>query len=206
MLDQKETELDLETILADEVQKIPGLTYIPNYLNIAEQNRLLKIVDQRVWSRELNRRMQQYGYTYYHQEGAIVSSSYIGDLPSWASCLAQQLARDFSTAIVPDQLLVNEYQPGQGCKSHIDCIPCFGETIFLLSLASSCVMEFTDSQTKKEIPILLLPGSLVILQKAARYLWRHGIADCKVDRYKGREFVRTRRVSLTFREVLFPHK
>jgi len=200
-----EVQSELEGFLESDVRRIPGMTYIDCYLNFEEQRQLLEIVDEQVWSRELQRRVQQYGYSYEHQDGSIVASNYLGVLPDWASSMAKRLASDFST-IVPDQLLVNEYQPGQGTKSHIDCIPCFGNTIFVLSFGSPCVMDFTDSQTVEQVSTLLLPGSLAILQGAARYRWLHGIAARKVDMYRGREFIRTRRVSLTFREVLFPHK
>lgn len=210
MLITNQTESNLKNVLELEVKKIPGMKYVADYLSVNQQEQLLNIIDQQSWSKELDRNIQQYGYTYQHSEtGAVVASKHLGNLPDWADCLAKQLARDFpltSTSQVLDQLLVNEYQPGQGCKSHIDCVPCFGNTIFLISLGSQCVIEFIHSQTKEQVPILLLPGSLVVLQGAARYTWRHGITSSKLDKYQGKEFVRSRRVSLTFREVLFPHK
>jgi alkylated DNA repair dioxygenase AlkB len=67
-------------------------------------------------------------------------------------------------------------------------------------------MDFTHSQTKEKASLLLYPGSLVVMQGAARYDWEHGIAARKKDKYKDREIVRSRRVSMTFREVLFPYK
>ena len=210
MLLPNETEVNQTNIIESEAKNISGMKYVADYLSVNQQEQLLEIVDQQPWSKESNRNIQQYGYTYKHSEtGAIVASKYLGNLPDWADFLAKQLARDFfvtPTSSVLDQLLVNEYQPGQGCKSHIDCIPCFGNTIFVLSLGSQCVIDFTHSQTKEQVPILLLPGSLVVLQGASRYSWLHGIASSKTDKYQGREFVRSRRVSLTFREVLFPHK
>ncbi len=67
-------------------------------------------------------------------------------------------------------------------------------------------MEFTHSQTQEKREILLLPGSLLVLQREARYLWQHSVAALNSDKYKGREFARSRRVSITFREAAFPHK
>ena len=75
-----------------------------------------------------------------------------------------------------------------------------------LSLGSRCVMNLTHAPTQTQIPFLLLPGSLIILQGVARYQWQHGIPPRKKDKYQGQELVRSRRVSLTFREVLFPYK
>jgi alkylated DNA repair dioxygenase AlkB len=75
-----------------------------------------------------------------------------------------------------------------------------------LSLMSACVMEFTHNQTRAKVNVLLESRSLVILQRVARYQWLHGVSPCKFDEYQGKEFARNRRVSLTFREALFPHK
>jgi alkylated DNA repair dioxygenase AlkB len=202
-------ELSPEVIRKAETIEIPGLAYIPHYLNSDEQNKLLNIIDQQLWSlesAESTRRIQQHGYRLDYEQGFLVASTYMGALPDWAGSIAERLYGDSLIATVPDQVTVNEYLPGQGVSSHTDCVTCFGSTIITLSLGSSCVMEFTHSQTKEKAEILLSPGSLLVSQGAARYVWQHSIAARKTDKYKGKEFVRTRRVSLTFREALFPHK
>jgi alkylated DNA repair dioxygenase AlkB len=208
MLSPDETELGLglEANLESDAIQIPGLTYLPHYITVDEQNKLINIIDQQEWSTKLRRRVQHYGYRYDYKNGSLASSSYLGDLPNWAGGIAKRLSDDGLTTKVPDQVIINEYEPGQGITSHIDCVPCFGKTIISLSLGSSCVMDFTHSQIKQKASILLLPRSLVVMQGAARYEWQHSIAARKKDKYKGRELVRTRRVSMTFREVLFPYK
>ncbi|HEY9653553.1 MAG TPA: alpha-ketoglutarate-dependent dioxygenase AlkB, partial [Coleofasciculaceae cyanobacterium] len=75
-----------------------------------------------------------------------------------------------------------------------------------LSLGSPCVMDFLHPKTQEKTQILLAPGCVLALQGDARYIWQHGIAARKKDNYHGREFVRNRRVSMIFREVLFPYK
>ncbi len=206
MLSPDETELGLEANLESDAIQIPGLTYLPHYITVDEQNKLINIIDQQEWSTKLRRRVQHYGYRYDYKNGSLASSSYLGDLPNWAGGIAKRLSDDGLTTKVPDQVIINEYEPGQGITSHVDCVPCFGKTIISLSLGSSCVMDFTHSQIKQKASILLLPRSLVVMQGAARYEWQHSIAARKKDKYKGRELVRTRRVSMTFREVLFPYK
>jgi alkylated DNA repair dioxygenase AlkB len=206
MLSPNQTELDLGNTLESDTRDIPGLTYIPEYINIDEQNQLLNIIDQQEWSTKLKRRVQHYGYRYDYKSGILASSSYLGSLPDWVQNIANRVFSDRLTAKLPDQVIINEYEPGQGITSHVDCIPCFGNTIISLSLGSPCVMDFIHSQTKEKASILLLPGSLIIMHKAARYDWQHSIAARKKDNYKGRKFIRTRRVSMTFREVLFPYK
>ncbi len=203
---KNETELALESNLNSDIQKVSGLTYIAGYISPEQQNQLLTIIDQQEWSLKAKRRIQQYGYQYDYKNGSFVSSNYLGALPDWIQSIANLLADDGLMANIPDQVIVNEYQPGQGIVSHIDCIPCFGKTIITLSLGSNCVIEFRHPQTQEKARILLHPGSLLIFQGVARYVWQHGIAARKRDNYQGREFDRTRRVSLTFREVLFPYK
>jgi alkylated DNA repair dioxygenase AlkB len=206
MLSSDETELDLENSLKSDALEIPGLAYIIDYITVEEQNQLLNLIDQQEWSTKLKRRVQHYGYRYEEKNGAFTSSSYLGALPDWLKSIASRLCVDGLTPKVPDQVIINEYEPGQGITSHLDCVPCFGNTIITLSLGSECVMDFTHSQTKEKAPILLSPGSVLVMQKAARHVWEHGIAARKKDMYKDREFVRSRRVSVTFREVVFPYK
>ena len=188
------------------IEKIYGLVYINDYINLDEQSQLLAIIDQQEWSSKTNRRVQHYGYQYDYKNGAFASAAYLGILPSWAQSLVNKFYSDGITANIFDQLIVNEYQPGQGIVNHTDCIPCFGNTIITLSLGSDCVMEFTHSRTAEKAQILLQPGSLLIFKQDARYVWQHGIIGQKQDNYQGKEFTRGRRVSLTFREVLFPYK
>jgi len=188
------------------VPDIPGLNYIPDYINTEEQKQLLEIIDQQEWSTQLKRRVQHYGYLYEYKKRTLTSASYLGALPDWANQLGQKLVRDRMTPIPPDQLIVNEYLPGQGIANHVDCVPCFGNRIISLCLGSPCVMNLTHLTTQTQIPLLLLPGSLLILQGIARYQWQHGIPARKTDQYQGKKLVRHRRVSLTFREVVFPYK
>ncbi|MBD2013771.1 alpha-ketoglutarate-dependent dioxygenase AlkB [Microcoleus sp. FACHB-53] len=199
-------ELAIENYRDSEIKKVPGLAYISNYLNPDEQDDLLNIIDQQTWSIKDQRRIQEYGYKYDYQDGFFVASTHLGTLPDWAQSIAVRLAQDNLIVNIPDQVIVNEYQPGQGIVSHTDCIPCFGNTIVTLSLGSDCVINFTHSQTQEEAKILSQPGSLLIFKGEARYSWQHGIIACHRDNYKARDFIRTRRVSITFREVLFPYK
>lgn len=189
-----------------ELTHIPGMTYIPNYVDRGEQTQLIQAIDRQPWQFDRDRRLQQHGYQYNYQQGSLVSSKYLGPLPDWADRITQKISCDRIMQSPLDHLVVNEYLPGQGIRSHIDCRNCFGNTILILSLMSTCVMEFTHNQTQTKVPVLLEPRSLVILQKVARYQWLHGVAPRKVDEYQGRELARNRRVSLTFREALFPHK
>jgi alkylated DNA repair dioxygenase AlkB len=126
----------------------------------------------------------------------------IGELPSWVMSLAEKL-KDYSfMQNTPDQLIINEYLAGQGITNHVDCEPCFGDTIISLSLGSTCVMDFINKYTKEKIEVLLEPRSLVILKDEARYDWTHGIQGKKSDFFKNQKHERNTRISLTFRSVI----
>ena len=75
----------------------------------------------------------------------------------------------------PDQLIVNEYQPGQGIAAHVDCVPCFGDTIASVSLLSPCAMKFRHLGTGRTSQLILVPESALIMSGQARLDWTHEI-------------------------------
>jgi alkylated DNA repair dioxygenase AlkB len=181
--------------------EIPGLIYRPDYITNEQEAELISIIDTQPWITDLKRRVQHYGYRYDYKARNVSQSLQLGPLPDWVSAYCQQLQSNGLFQNIPDQVIINEYQPGQGIASHIDCIPCFEDTIASLSLGSACIMDFTDSEANK-VPLLLETRSLVILSGDARYHWRHSIAHRKTDSYRGSSFLRGRRLSLTFRNVI----
>jgi alkylated DNA repair dioxygenase AlkB len=181
---------------------IPGLSYVPDYLLPSEQTELLNIVDAQPWLSEMKRRVQHYGYRYDYKKRAVDPAMYLGALPDWALSLAQRLHHDGHIAVVPDQLILNEYLPGQGISAHVDCVPCFGDTILSISLGSPCVMDFTSLKGNRHVPVLLAAGSLVVMKGESRYQWKHAIAPRLRDLFNGAEIVRGRRVSMTFRKIV----
>ena len=128
---------------------------------------------------------------------------HIGELPGWLEELSKELYWDKYMPEVADQVIVNEYLPGQGISAHVDCEPCFKDTIVSLSLGSNCVMNFTNKLDKaKRIPIWLEPRSLIVMKGEARYKWLHSIPARGWDEWEGERHDRKRRVSLTFRKVI----
>ncbi len=181
---------------------IAGLSYIPNFITSAEETTLLNAIDQQPWLTDLKRRVQHYGWKYDYTARRVDETMRLGVLPDWLMDYCQKLKSEGYFPKLPDQVIINEYQPGQGIAPHIDCVPCFEETIASLSLGSPCVMEFTNPATGEKINQLLEPRSLLIFSGEARYQWRHGIAARKTDKYEGHIIQRGRRISLTFRNVI----
>lgn len=177
---------------------IPGLKYIPDYVTQKQHDALLEHVDMSVWSNELKRRVQHYGYKYDYKLRSINESMKVGDLPPWATEVTEKLVADKLVSEKPDQLIVNEYVPGQGISYHVDCVPCFKDTIISLSLGSAAVMEFMNLSTKQVLSLILEPRGLLVLEGEARYGWMHRIPARREDDGIWRD----RRVSLTFRNVI----
>lgn len=203
-------ELDLFPKISDkeptysviEVAEIKGLKYIPDFINQSKHDFLIKQIDSQPWLSDLKRRVQHYGYKYNYKARVIDTSMHLGPLPDWALEVAYKLHDENLISDLPDQLIVNEYYPGQGISGHIDCVPCFSDTIISMSLGSACVMDFTKVPTGEKIPVLLEPRSIVVLKDDARYQWLHSISARKVDHFQGQIITRERRVSLTFRKVI----
>lgn len=181
---------------------IAGQTRIDDWIGEAEERRLLALVDGGIWRDDLKRRVQHFGYRYDYRAGSVSPTDHLGPLPGWLAVLAGRLVDKGVFTTEPDQVIINEYLPGQGISAHIDCVPCFGETIAILSLGDSTVMTFRHAATDAYHEMVLPARSLLELTGAARYDWLHAIPARKSDVIDGERRPRARRVSLTFRSVV----
>jgi alkylated DNA repair dioxygenase AlkB len=180
---------------------VPGLAYLAGFVAESDEPRLIAAVDAEPWLTDLKRRVQHYGYRYDYKARKVDPAMYLGPLPAWSQPLAERLVADGHMA-APDQLIVNEYEPGQGITPHVDCVPCFGPVVCSITLGSQCVMELTSLEKLPATSLLLERRSLVVLAGPSRYKWRHAIPGRKSDKVADQELPRGRRVSLTFRTVL----
>jgi len=177
---------------------ISGLRYQPSVWSLDEQDTLIESVDKQPWLNDLKRRVQHYGYKYDYRARRIDHTMFVGPLPQFALEVAQRLVDQRLLEELPDQMIVNEYLPGQGISAHVDCEPCFTSTIATVSLGSQCEMDFVSRNTGEKKSLILQPGSVLVLTGEARYDWTHAIPFRKSDRGVPRQ----RRVSLTFRKVI----
>jgi alkylated DNA repair dioxygenase AlkB len=175
---------------------IPGLTIAPGFLSETECHVLAAQIDRGDWTLELKRRVQHFGFRY-HYASRQVESSPTTAIPPWGEALIRRLRDAHMVSQNFNQIIVNEYLPGQGITPHIDSPSAFGGEIVSLSLGSACV--FTFLRESERIDVLLKPGDLVVMRDDARYLWRHEIARRKTDHWSGETIRRGRRVSVTLR-------
>jgi alkylated DNA repair dioxygenase AlkB len=169
-------------LLSSEKPNIEGLNYTPNYITAEQEQFLISKIDKQSWLNDLKRRVQHYGYKYDYKARKITPDLKIGEVPDWL-----QILPNF------DQVIINEYTTGQGITPHIDCIPCFGDTICSLSLLELCEMILEKDNAKYSI--ILEQRSLLTFQGEARYKWKHSIPQRKSN-------IKNRRVSITYRKVI----
>lgn len=187
----------------EKVEDVEGLKIYFDFISSLEEKELINKIDQHPWITDLSRRVQHYGYKYDYKARRLDNSFYLGPLPLWQTVLAEKMREGGLIDFVPDQAIINEYEPGQGISPHIDCQPCFGDAIVSLSLGSSCIMNFERMpNSKNKISLLLEPRSLVLMKGGSRFEWYHGIPPRKSDHFNGNSFQRTRRLSITFRRVI----
>lgn len=179
----------------------PGITYVRDVLSREEETAIQERLDAGPWSDTLRRRVQHFGYLYDYRARTVAADAYLGKLPEWLETLAERLVTSGYFAELPDQVIANEYLPGQGISAHVDCVPCFDDTIVSISLLSQCEMVFRERSSSGPIAVLLHPCSGIVLKGAGRYDWTHEIPARKSDVVGGVKVDRERRVSLTFRKV-----
>lgn len=178
---------------------VPGLTLVPEWISAEHEREIVAAVDAHAWDDSLRRRVQHHGYRYAYRGRKVDAAEPLGPLPGWAGELAARLHGEAVFTCPPDQVIVNEYVPGQGISAHIDCVPCFGPVIASLSLLSGVAMELSRPEPGLRAVLWLPPRSLLIFEGDARWRWRHAIPARKSDPDHG---PRGRRLSLTFRTVV----
>ena len=179
-----------------------GAKYIADFITADEEAALLGAADAATWQTDLQRRVQHYGYRYNYTKRNINADSRLGVLPQWSGAIVERLMQEKIFATQPEQLIVNEYQPGQGIAPHTDR-DCFGAVVVSLSLGSDCMMRIMPQCKSQQggFDLVLLRRSLIVFQGDSRHIWRHGIAPRQSDQQNGNKIPRQRRVSLTFRTV-----
>ncbi|XP_010518968.1 PREDICTED: alkylated DNA repair protein alkB homolog 8 isoform X2 [Tarenaya hassleriana] len=211
--------------LVDSELHIPGLFLVHDFVSAEEEQQLLAAVDARPWIGLAKRRVQHYGYEFCYGTRNVDTKKRLGELPSFVSPILERISLfpnlDDPASLNLDQLTVNEYPSGVGLSPHIDTHSAFEGSIFSLSLAGPCIMEFrrysegtwkaasetvtaadkSGNITRKAI--YLPPRSMLLLSGEARYAWHHYIPHHKIDKVKDEVIRRcSRRVSFTIRKRL----
>ena len=186
------------------IPSIHGLYYFPGFLDEHAQRGLIECIDSNPWRADLERRVQHYGWRYDYRTKSVTPDMDLGPLPYWVDQVAARLYTETGLFDrVPDQAIVNEYQPGQGIALHADR-QCFGDTVATLSLGDDWEMRLRPvrATAKEDRRIMLVRGSVLVLTADSRSRWMHGIDKRRTERSAVGQRDRRRRLSLTFRTML----
>lgn len=178
----------------EPVQEAPaGLVYRPQFLSLQEELDLIGFIDLQPWELELKRRRQFYGQSY-------ISGNEYGEVPPILKNLAKKLYEAGLVHSVPDQVLINEYFPGQGIAAHVDYSATANSQVVTVSLLDTYPMQFAHVQSGEVYEKWLERRSVCVMSGPSRHDWTHEILKRKADPVEGGgRRLRLRRVSVTYR-------
>lgn len=192
----------------------PTLYYVPNFITPEEETHIIKNVNsvpKPKWTCLSNRRLQDYGGVP-HARGMIPEK-----IPSWLQTYMDKVnSLNLFEGKKSNQVLVNEYLPGQGIMAHSDG-PLFYPVIATISCGSHTILEFKENNEHRKpiCDILLERCSLVVVKDDLYSEFLHSISereedyigDCVNLNHCGQKYEksavlkRLTRVSLTVRHV-----
>ena len=150
----------------------------------------------------MQRRVQHYGWRYDYRARIVTPDMRIGPFPAWLNELAVKFRDAGIFPTLPDQAIVNEYEPGQGIAMHVDRHR-FGPVVATISLGDAWQMHFRPARKPRAASLkqhyLLQPGSVLALTDDARYRWLHRHRRPPARKNPdGASRARSGRVSVTF--------
>lgn len=178
---------------------VPGLYLYPNFIEEAVEEQLLTEIDSQIWIVDYLRRLQYYGYRNELEKPYDLIKFPVA-MPPLIEQLSQKIVAQGIVLIQPDQVIINEYVPGEGIKPHKDRAY-YENQICGVNLGSSCIMRFIRGANLEVIDVEIPRRSLYVMQDDARKKWKHGIPPRKKDVVQGHVQHRERRVSITYRKV-----
>jgi alkylated DNA repair dioxygenase AlkB len=178
---------------------LPGLFLYPNFIDEERERQLLNEIDSQIWIVDYLRRLQYYGYRNELDKPYDLIPFPI-PMPPLIYQLSQEIVEQKILLYQPDQVIINEYVPGEGIKPHKDRAY-YENQICGVNLGSGCIMRFIKGKNEEVIDVEIPRRSLYVMQDDARKKWKHAIPPRKKDNINGILQHRERRVSITYRKV-----
>ncbi|KAM4702091.1 tRNA (carboxymethyluridine(34)-5-O)-methyltransferase ALKBH8 [Discoglossus pictus] len=163
----------------------PGLVIVEDFVSPEEEAVMLEGID---WTTDdtsqkslKHRRVKHYGYEFRYDNNNVDKDQPLpGGLPAFCAAALDRCFHQGLIKYLPDQLTINQYEPGQGIPPHIDTHSAFEGEIISLSLGAEIVMDFRHPNGCT-VPVMLSRRSLLVMSGESRYLWTHGITPRKFD-------------------------
>jgi alkylated DNA repair dioxygenase AlkB len=186
----------------NNISDIIGLRYVEDFITPYKEQKLIEYIDSKVWDTTLKRRTQHYGHKYVYQNANIKNEQTddVKLVPKKLLRLFKKIQEAGMASQIPLdklQVIVNEYNPGQGISAHIDDPKQFGDWVVSVSLGCGINVNFTKDNTINKIYVK--NRSVYEMTNDSRYKWRHSIEPVKSDTLDNNIYQRTRRISITFR-------
>ncbi|XP_060572353.1 alkylated DNA repair protein alkB homolog 8-like isoform X2 [Ruditapes philippinarum] len=193
--ENRPNEVVLYTFYVNEVGKSvspsrerpPGLILLEEYVTEEYAAEIIKSVnwqDDHVKGQQgqlKHRRVKHYGYEFRYDINNVDPDEPLPEgIPDVYKPLLDKLIDSGVVKHYPDQLTINQYQPGQGIPPHVDTTTAFEDGLISLSLGSQVLMEFRHPDGR-HLSVLLPPRSVLIMTGESRYVWSHGITPRKSD-------------------------
>ena len=179
---------------------VPGLKLYRDYISEAKEEELIKEIDAQPWVVDYDRRLQYYGYRNELEKPYDLVKFPVAIPPAMYK-LSEEIVEQQILEHQPDQVIINEYSPGQGIRPHKDR-NYFDNQICGINLGSGCVMKFIQIKGGDVVDVEIPRRSLYVMQDEARYKYNHAIPPRKKDNIEGNIKHRERRLSITFRKVM----
>lgn len=179
--------------LQDHVIKgIPDLGfYIPDFITVQREKYLLHEIgkiSKIKWQQLSNRRLLNFGTQSDLAKGLLFPTP----IPKWLTDHIDDIMTvgAFEPENRPNNVLLNEYLPGQGIMPHFDG-DLYHPVITTISLGSHTVLNFyrdfdeeqpdNSLEARKEFSLLVEPRSLLVLTRDLYSKYLHGIDETKED-------------------------
>ena len=179
---------------------VPGLFLYPDFINETMEADLIQELDSQTWVVDYNRRLQYFGYRN-ELEAPYNLIKIPVEMPPLILELSRTIVEQKVVAIQPDQVIINEYAPGEGLRPHKDR-NYFENQICGVSLGSGSIMRFIKISGGDVVDVEVPRRSVYVMQDDARYKWHHSIPSRKKDVIDGTIKYRERRVTITYRKVI----
>ncbi|MEE6472848.1 hypothetical protein FKM82_009743 [Ascaphus truei] len=164
----------------------PGLVIVEEFVPPEVEKIMLESID---WATDndtsqkslKHRRVKHYGYEFRYDNNNVDQDQPLpGGLPDFCNAALDKCLQHGLIKVKPDQLTINQYEPGQGIPPHIDTHSAFEDEIISISLGAEIVMDFKHPNGCS-VPVMLPRRSLLVMSGESRYLWTHGITPRKFD-------------------------
>ena len=167
-------------IITKNFNGINGLWYIQNYLSRNEIETIKNYINNEtnlepISNKNKSRRVAHFGYYYSYDRTGLKEAPPIPlDLKKLASVerINKLINLDINSF---DQVIINEYNPGQQIAYHTDHTKLFGPVISCITIGQSVPIYFRLGSEEKEL--LIEEGSMYIMTEDARYKWQHSLKN-----------------------------